>query len=149
VKRVTLDTSEYVSALNGGHRGLRLLHMAIDGEIEIAISEPIVAETIRVLREKFAWPPYDLNDARQRLEKMGRLVEPKEVLAVVADEPDNRILECAAEAEPEYIITEDRALPRLGNHNGARIVKAAEFLEVGGRVDRQLLMQDGAKTRSA
>jgi uncharacterized protein len=108
-----------VSALNGGHRGLRLLHMAIDGDIEIAISEAIIAETIRVLREKFDWPPYDLHDARQRLEKIGKLVEPKETLAVVADEPDNRILECAQEAGSEYIVTEDRALLRLGEHGGA------------------------------
>jgi uncharacterized protein len=91
VKHVTLDTNEYVSALNGGHRGLRLLHKAIQGDIEIAISEPIITETIRVLREKFDWPPYDLNDARQRLEKIGKLVAPKETLAVVPDEPDNRI----------------------------------------------------------
>jgi uncharacterized protein len=93
VIRVTLDTNEYVSALTGGSRGLRLLHLAIDGDIEIAISEPIIAETIRVLREKFEWPPYDLHDARQRLERIGRKVAPKMTLAVVADEPDNRILE--------------------------------------------------------
>jgi hypothetical protein len=42
VRRVTLDTNEYVSALNGGIRALRLLHMAIDGGIEIAISDPIM-----------------------------------------------------------------------------------------------------------
>ena len=63
MRRVTLDTNEYVSALNGGGKALRLLHMALNGDIEIAISEPIIAETIRVLREKFEWPPYDLHDA--------------------------------------------------------------------------------------
>ena len=49
--RVTLDTNEYVAALNGSRRALRLLHMAIDGTIEIAITEAIIVETIRVLRE--------------------------------------------------------------------------------------------------
>jgi len=53
VKRVTLDTNEYVSALSGGRTALRLLHMALNGGIEIAISEPIIKETVRVLREKF------------------------------------------------------------------------------------------------
>jgi len=44
VRRVTLDTNEYVSALNGGGKALRLLHMAIDGEIEIAISDLSITE---------------------------------------------------------------------------------------------------------
>ena len=133
MKRVTLDTNELVSALSGGHRALRLLHMAIDGDIEIAISEPIIVETIRALREKFDWPPHDLLDARQRLEKIGRLVEPKGKLAVVADEPDNRILECAAEAGSEYIVTEDRALLRVKEHAGAKLVTASQFLELVGQ----------------
>jgi putative PIN family toxin of toxin-antitoxin system len=131
VKRVTLDSCEYVSALNGGHKGLRLLHMAINGDIEIAISEPIIKETIRVLREKFEWPPYDLHAARQRLQKIGRIVEPTETLAVLADEPDNRILECAKAAGSEYIVTEDGAMLRLRKFGDARIVRAWDFLNVG------------------
>src|SRR5438874_7722122 len=104
--------------------------MAIDGKLEIAISQPIIGETIRVLRQKFGWPPYDLNDARQRLQKIGKVVEPKETLSVAADEPDNRILECAAEAGSEYIVTEDKALLRLGNVGEAKVVNAVEFLEI-------------------
>ena len=38
--RVTLDTNVYVSAFQFG--GMRLLHMAVDGDIEIAVSEPII-----------------------------------------------------------------------------------------------------------
>jgi putative PIN family toxin of toxin-antitoxin system len=128
VLRVTLDTNEYVSALNGG-RASRLLHLALDGAIEIAVSEAIISETIRVLREKFGWAPYDLHDARQRLERLARIVEPKETLAVVSDEPDNRILECAQEARSEFIITEDKALLRLGKLGSIRILKLADFIE--------------------
>jgi putative PIN family toxin of toxin-antitoxin system len=130
VRRITLDTNEYVSALTGGAKAKRLLHMAIDGEIEIAISEPIIAETIRVLREKFDWPPYDLLAARQRLEKVGRIVTPTQTLAITADEPDNRILECAAEAGSEFIVSEDKDLLWLKQHGRARIVKAADILDV-------------------
>jgi predicted nucleic acid-binding protein len=49
-------------------------------------------------------------------------------LAVVADEPDNRILEAAQEAGSEYIVTEDRALLRIKKHAGAKLVTAAQFL---------------------
>jgi hypothetical protein len=75
VKRVILDSCEYISAPSGGHKARRLLHMAIDGEIETAISEPIITETVRVLWEKCEWPPYDLLAARERLQKVGRIVD--------------------------------------------------------------------------
>jgi len=110
VRRITLDTNEFVSALSGGVKAMRLLHMALDGEIEIAISEPILAETVRVLGEKFDWPPYDVLAARQRLERIGLIVKPKQKLNVTEDEPDNRILECAAESESEFIVSEDNDL---------------------------------------
>ena len=80
MRRVTLDTNEFVCALSGGGKALHLFHAAIDGEIEIAISEPIISETIRVLREKFAWPPYDLLAARQRLERIGSMVKPARLI---------------------------------------------------------------------
>ena len=48
--RVTLDSSAYISALQFNCRA-RLLRMAADNDIEIAISEPIIAEVIGVLRE--------------------------------------------------------------------------------------------------
>ncbi len=132
------DSKEYVSVLSGGRRALRLLHLALDGEIEIAISEPIIAETVRVLREKFQWPPYDLLAASQRLERIGRIVEPKETLSVTEDEPDNRILECAVEAVSDFIVTEDRDLLHLKKDGGVQIVTAADMLDVvqrrrGGR----------------
>ena len=59
--------------------------------------------TVRVLRERFAWPPYDLLAVRHRLQKIGRIVEPKETLSITEDEPDNRILECADEAGSEFM----------------------------------------------
>jgi putative PIN family toxin of toxin-antitoxin system len=132
VFQVTLDTNEYVAALNGGRRAVRLLHMAIDGKIEITISEPIITETIRVLREKFDWPPYDLLSARQRLQNIGRIIEPKQTLNVTEDEPDNRILECSVASGSEFIVTEDKALLRLKRYGDAKIVRARDFLAVIG-----------------
>ena len=59
--RVTLDSSAYISALQFNGRAARLLRMAADNDIEIAISEPIIAEVIGVLREKFGWDGYRLH----------------------------------------------------------------------------------------
>jgi len=94
VCRVTLDTNIYVSAFEFG--AMRLLHMAIDGDIQIAISQPILDEILRVLRQKFRWDGYRLHDVKQRILGFSTLVEPAQALDVIKeDEPDNRILECA------------------------------------------------------
>ena len=55
--RVTLDTNELISAFSFRGKALELIHRAINGEIEIAISEPILQKTLRVLRDKFEWNP--------------------------------------------------------------------------------------------
>jgi uncharacterized protein len=133
VTRVTLDTNELISAFNFRGKALQLIHRAINDEIEIAISEPILQETMRVLREKFEWNPYELRALHDNLMKICKLVEPKHTLAVAADEPDNRILECSEEAGSEFIITEDRALLRVKEHAGAKLVRAADFLAAGLR----------------
>jgi hypothetical protein len=65
---------------------MQLLHMAIEGDVEIAISEPILKEIVRVLREKFGWQPYDLHEVQPTLRKFTKLVDPKQALAVVADD---------------------------------------------------------------
>ena len=67
--------------------------------------------------------------ARQRLERIGRIVEPKETLGITEDEPDNRLLECAVEAVSEFIVTEDRDLLHLKKYGGVQIVTAADMLE--------------------
>jgi uncharacterized protein len=133
VTRVTLDTNELISAFNFRGKALELIHRAINGEIEIAISEPILQETMRVLRDKFEWNPYELRALHDSLMKICKLVEPTHTLAVAADEPDNRILECSEEAGSEFIITEDRALLRVKEHAGAKLVRAADFLAAGLR----------------
>ncbi len=72
--RLVLDTNAYISAFHFGGLAMRLLHMAVDGDFEIAISEPIMDEVTRVLREKFDWQGYDVQNAYQRMKKICRVV---------------------------------------------------------------------------
>ena len=126
--KVTLDTNVYVSAFQFG--GMRLLHMAVNGDIEVAVSQPIIEEVIRVLRDKFQWGGYRLQDAKQQILGFARLVTPAQSLDVVKeDESDNRILECALEAGSDFIISADKDMLRLGSFSGAAILRAADFLQ--------------------
>jgi putative PIN family toxin of toxin-antitoxin system len=128
--RVTLDTNVYVSAFEFQGMGRRLLHMAVDGDIEVAVSAPIIRETLRVLREKFDWDGYRLNDAKQQILGLARLVEPAQALDVVKDDPDdNRIVECAVEAGSEYIVTKDKDLLRLAEYGTIQMIRPSDFLK--------------------
>jgi putative PIN family toxin of toxin-antitoxin system len=131
VPSATLDTNIYVSALVYRGTPLRLLHLAIDGDLEVAISQPILDETLRVLREKFGWPEERLQGAEALINGCARRVSPSQTLNVIKeDEPDNRILECAAEAGSEYIVSGDKDLHRLGRYGNARVIKVADMLDI-------------------
>jgi putative PIN family toxin of toxin-antitoxin system len=130
VLNVTLDTSVYVGALNSGGFGSRLFTLAQTGVIRIDISDAILDETIRVLRDKFGWDGYRLHDARLRMASFTNRVTPAQTLDVIKeDPPDNRILECAVEAGSDYIVTWDKDLLRLGSYGNIRIIRAADFLQ--------------------
>jgi predicted nucleic acid-binding protein len=52
---ITVDTNIYISAFKFGRKPMELLEMAARGEIEIAVSQEIIDETLGVLRDKFAF----------------------------------------------------------------------------------------------
>lgn len=128
--RVVFDTNIYISAfITPGGRGEAAYLRAVNGEVELAVSVPILAELARKLREKFYWDDTHLKAAVRHVAAASMVVKPVERLAILADEPDNRILECAREAGAELIITGDRHLLDLGGYEGTTIVTLAAFLE--------------------
>jgi len=130
VLRVTLDTNTYVSALEFGGVGARLLGMARAGMIRIDVSDAILDELVSVLRDDFAWEAYRLHFAREQLAKLGNLVTPKKAIDAVKEDPDDdRILECALEAGSEFIVTSDKDLLRLSAYSNIRIVTPSQLLE--------------------
>ena len=95
------------------------------------MSDAVVAETIRVLRDKFQWDGYSLQDARAKLLALGNYVTPTEILHVIQEDPaDDRILECAAAAKSDFIISEDKDLLRVCQFGLARIVSVREFMDL-------------------
>jgi uncharacterized protein len=127
----TLDTSVYIRALHFGGPATVIIDHARAGNIRIDISDAILAETIRVLRDKFQWDGYSLQDARGKLLALGNYISPNETLQVVKEDPDDdRILECAATAKSDFIVSEDKDLLRLGQFGDSRIVSIRDFINL-------------------
>jgi putative PIN family toxin of toxin-antitoxin system len=131
VTSVTLDSNIYVSALQFGGIGVRLLGLARAGAIRVDTSEVILAETTGVLRDKFGWDGYRLHFATLELRKFVHIAVPTLTLAVTVDPDDNRIVECAVAAGSDCIVTYDKDLLRLGEYAGIKIVTAVDFLTQG------------------
>ena len=73
----------------------------------------------------------ELEEAERAITACTTRIVPGAKLSVIReDEPDNRILECAEAAGSQFIISGDRHLLRLREHGGARILRAAEFLDL-------------------
>lgn len=129
MRSVTLDSNIYVSAIRFGGKPLTLLQLGLDGEIDIAISKPILDETLRILLDKFGTSESGLHDAETLIEAATRRVSPAERIdAVPSDPADNRILECAVTAGSEVIVTGDLDLLRLSSFRGMRIERPGDFL---------------------
>ena len=129
MKRVVADTNVLVSALQFGGKAKQLLDFAIDGQVDLAVSEAILAETLRVLRDKFERAPGWLAEADRQMRVIARLVQPTEsIQAIEADPTDDRILECAVAAEADVIVSGDSHVLSLGGFRGISIQRLAEFL---------------------
>jgi putative PIN family toxin of toxin-antitoxin system len=126
---VTLDTATYVRALLFGGAPLELLGLASQGQIRLFISEPILQEVLRALRDKFRRDIAGLHKTERVIRRLAQLVTPTKTLNIIKyDEPDNRVLECAQEAKADYIVSGDPDVLRLKPFGTARIVKVDLFM---------------------
>jgi len=129
--KVTADTNIYISALYFRGKPLSLLHMAIDQDLRIAISPPILEETLRVMRDKFRATAKDIYEAEVLLLNCAELYHPTTTLDTVKEDPsDNRILECAVDSGSDYVVSGDGDLLRLKEHNSIKIVTVSELLAI-------------------
>lgn len=130
--RVVLDTNVLVSALYlpASKPGM-IVALARRGTIRNLVSPAILGEVERVLREKFQWETELARQAARQIENFSEVVEPQEHLIVLADDPDNRILECAHAGRAHLILTGDKHLLQLQAYKGIAILKPADFLSAG------------------
>ncbi len=127
--RVVFDTNIFVSAfiLPGG-RAEEALARIIEGGDRLILSKPILDELLAVLAKKFSRDAEELARIAVWLAEVAEWVHPARRLEVVADEADNRVLECAVAGRAGVIVTGDHGMLRLGSFEGITIVTLREYL---------------------
>ena len=132
--KVVFDTNVFISAfvIPGGKAEEAYLH-AIKGEFTLYSSVAILHETAQKLREKFGWEEIRIERLLKALAKIAIVIKTQPHLHILADEPDNRVLECAMEAKAEFIVTGDKHLLSLKHFQDIDIISLSDFLEVLSR----------------
>ena len=128
--RIVFDTNILVSALVfPGGQGEAALRRIIEGTDRLVLSRPILDELLEVLGRKFARDAEELAHVAVFLSELAEMVTPKRRLQVVADDPDNRILECAITGRAEAIVTGDKILLSLKRYRDTRMLTLRAYLE--------------------
>jgi putative PIN family toxin of toxin-antitoxin system len=128
--KAVFDTNIFVSAfaLPGG-QAERAIDLVLDARVNLCISKEIIHEVLGVLAQKFSKGPEELSRTAVFLSELAELVAPRKKLAVLDNEPDNRILECAATGNVDVIVTGDRAMLNLKKYEETRILSLRQFLD--------------------
>lgn len=130
--KVVFDTNIYISAIVFGGKPRETFLLAEKDQITIFVSKEILAELRGVLRKKFKYPLLELNKVEQIILEIAEIVEPRQTVEVISSQPmDNHILECAIEANADFVVTGDkRHLLLLKKFKNIPIVSASQFLKI-------------------
>jgi putative PIN family toxin of toxin-antitoxin system len=129
--RIVLDTNVLISAILFGGAPRRVLELVISGVVDCTLSPVILDELKDVLqRPKFGFAPDLCLHIIEELYGACDIISPSVSVDVIrADPDDNRILECAVEAEAHFIVSGDAHLLDLGTFETIRIVSPADYLK--------------------
>ena len=128
--RVVIDTNVVVSAnLVKEGPSAAILSLAINKNILMFVSAPVLEEYKKVLnRPRLKIDPVQILGVLVDIRKASEMVTPTRTIEEIKDQPDNRFLECAAEAAADYLVTGNtKHFPQ--QFENIQIVTPRQFLE--------------------
>jgi putative PIN family toxin of toxin-antitoxin system len=128
--KVVFDTNIFISAfvIPGGKAEAAYSH-ALRKDFTLYSSVAILTETAQKLREKFGWQQDKITSLLKAIAKVAIVIKTEPHLHLLADEPDNRVLECAEAAGADFIVTGDKHLLFLKHFQNSDLVKLSDFLK--------------------
>lgn len=128
---VVVDTNVFVSSVFGGPPR-RVVELWFDGRITLCLSEPIVQEYRRVLREIGAVSAAEeraLIEAFASGDGVLYVNDPPAIEGASSDPDDDKFLACALELGAECVVSGDADLLELRSYMGIPIRAPRAFLE--------------------
>ncbi|OYQ62225.1 putative toxin-antitoxin system toxin component, PIN family [Pseudanabaena sp. SR411] len=129
---VVFDTNILISALfSQTGSPFRVLALAKIGQIESVTCQEILDEFAEKLLLKFKFSEEKTQLAVDEIQKFSRIVTISGTLKVVPNDPDDdMVIECAVAGYATHIITGDKHILSLSQHQNIAIAKATDFVNL-------------------
>lgn len=139
--RLVLDTNVVASAVLWGGMPRLLLQAARDKRVEIFTSTPMLAELTDILgrrkfAEKIAASQLTVDQLVDGYAQLAVLVRPVTTPRIAPDPDDDVVVGTALAAQAGFIVTGDKPLLSVAEHQGIeviRVVRAIEVIEAAGK----------------
>lgn len=127
--RVVVDSNVYISALVFGGVPQQVLDLIYGHNLPLYISQPIMDEVAGTLSEKFNWSRQEIELLLPPLWERCLLIKPTIRLKVCSDPDDNHVLECAAVAQANFLITGNtKHFPK--SYKTTKVINPRQLLEL-------------------
>lgn len=127
--RVVADSNVYISALVFGGVPQQALDLIFSQGLPLYISPSIMDEVASILSAKFNWSRQELENFLPPLWKRCIVIKPTIRLKVCPDPDDNHVLECAAAAQADFLITGNaKHFPKT--YKSTKVISPRQFLDM-------------------
>jgi hypothetical protein len=133
--RLVLDTNVIASALLWDGVPRRILYAAREQRITLSTSTPLLAELTDILgrrkfEKKIAASLQSIDELVDGYAALAALVRPTPVPRLAPDPDDDVVIGTALAAKAEFIVTGDRTLRSLVEHQGIKLVSVRETMQM-------------------
>lgn len=127
---VIIDTNVFISGIFWQGESRKVINCWKDNMFILVTSMPIVLELYRILLNfKIKLPEEEMMLWTNLILANSKLVEPKQKLNIIKEDPnDNMFLEAAEESDADFIITQDNHLLKINKFKNTKILTPEEFI---------------------
>lgn len=127
--KAVLDTNVFISGIFWTGSPHQVILLWKERKFTLVTSLQVVAEIIKVLKDfKIKMPDEMIKEWIDLIIRNSIVVEPKERLYIIKDDPkDNIFVEAAVAGNADYIVTQDNHLLKLKEFRGIKIITPEQF----------------------
>jgi putative PIN family toxin of toxin-antitoxin system len=133
--RIVIDTNVLISGTFWSGASFKVIQLVQQGIHDLILSKDILKEYNKILHSEHIMDKQAYTSEKaasvHKLVQLAIIVEPKQKLAIVKDDPDDdKFIEAALEGHAKFIVTQDKHLLDIQEYNGIKMLKPEEFLEL-------------------
>ena len=130
--KTVLDTNVFISGIFWKGASNKVITNWKEGKFTLVTSLEAVSEIIKILKDfKIKLSDEMIKEWVDLIVRNSMIVEPKEKIAIVKDDPkDNIFIETAVAGNADYIVSQDNHLLKLKDFRGIKIITPDEFNKI-------------------